>query len=121
MSQMAPIGPINLEGIIRQSTWHPPQNISSIPGIPNRSILGYRSRAVTMPAHYKLQLDEVEVNDKEEYSKLMGYGVMVSHGQDDGFLAVGMHIRIHGLRMLGDETGVVAFFDRIEILNSPVE
>ncbi|MEO1522932.1 MAG: hypothetical protein AAFU78_19450 [Cyanobacteria bacterium J06633_2] len=128
MAPLAPIGPIDLEGIIRQATWHPRQNISSAPGKPGINIFKRTFRSiffggstVMMPAHYKLQLDETEVSDQEAYSSLMGYGVMVSHAQDDGFLTVGMHIRIHGLTILGDETGVVSFFDKIEILDSPIE
>lgn len=76
---------------------------------------GSLGRDRTIPAHYQLQLDEVEVSDWAEYEQLR-YHVRVNHPQDDGFLAVGMRIRIHGLTMLGDEGGMQAFLERVEVL-----
>ena len=111
MSQAQPIGPIDLEGVIHQATWYPAQFIPAIP-----MMSGSLGQDRTIPAHYKLQFEAVEVSDRAEYSRLLGYGVMVSHAQDDGFLAAGMRIRIHGLQMLGDEGGMQTFLDRVEVL-----
>ncbi|MEO1147734.1 MAG: hypothetical protein AAFY26_19300 [Cyanobacteria bacterium J06638_22] len=111
MSQAQPIGPIDLDGIIHQVTWHPAQFIPAIP-----MMSGSLGRDRTIPAHYKLYFEEVEVSDREAYGELMGYGVIVNHAQDDGFLAAGMRIRIYGLQMLGDEGGMQTFLDRVEIL-----
>ncbi|MEM8604105.1 MAG: hypothetical protein AAGF24_09765 [Cyanobacteria bacterium P01_H01_bin.121] len=110
MAQARPIGPINLEGIIRQVTWHPARFIPAVP-----LMSGSLGRDRTIQAHYKLRLDVIEVSDPEEYARLMG-GVMVNHPQDDGFLAVGKRIRILGLRQAGDEGGMQTFLDRLEVL-----
>lgn len=111
MSQAKPIGPIDLEGVIHQVTWHPAQFIAAIP-----MMSGSLGRERTIPAHYRLQFEEVKVSDQAEYENLLHYGVIVNHPQDDGFLAAGMYVRIIGLRMLGDEGGMQTFFDRVEVL-----
>ena len=114
MGPSAVFGPVDLEGVIQQATWHPSRFIWGVPGMS-----GSLGQNRTIPAHYKLQFQELEVSDWAEFSRLGR--VMVHHPQDDGFLAAGIRIRIYGLTMSGDEGGDYICYDRAEILDSSLE
>ncbi|NES67555.1 MAG: hypothetical protein F6K24_21095 [Okeania sp. SIO2D1] len=114
MSMCRPVGPINIEGVIKSAVWHPE---SFIRGIPMMS--GTLGVDRTIPAHYMVQLESIVVSDSEDYRRLLlnsGDVISLSHAEDDGFLKAGMKIRISGLMQLGDEGGYDTFFDKIEIL-----
>ncbi|MGB0560577.1 MAG: hypothetical protein ACPGVO_02085 [Spirulinaceae cyanobacterium] len=109
------IGPIDLEGTIQHATWHPAEVLPAVPGMSGS--LGHDR---TIPAHYRLRFEAVEVSDPAEY-ELLWANVVVYHPQDDGFLKAGMRIRIDGLWRAGDEGGEQTHYDRVEVLARPVE
>ncbi|NEQ98567.1 MAG: hypothetical protein F6K30_17905 [Cyanothece sp. SIO2G6] len=109
------IGPVDLEGVIQQVTWHPSRLVLRPLGLP-RSSLG---RKKTIPAYYTLQFQALAVSDWAEFGRLGR--VRVHHPQDDGFLAAGMRMRIYGLTMVGDEAGDSICYIRAEILDRSLE
>ena len=114
MSMCQPVGPINIEGVIKIAVWYPEEFIRGIP-----MMSGTLGVDRTTPAHYKVQLESIVVSNSEDYSRLLinsGDTISLAHPEDDGFLKAGKRISISGLTQLGDEGGYDTFFDQIEIL-----
>jgi hypothetical protein len=126
-SPMAPMPELDIEGTIASLTWVPEYHEEGMWGM-SGSLGGARSFKAAYDAFLvdcKVDYSDKTLTDAEKSfypEERIGEGKQMSltlvHPEDDGYLKVGMRIRVVKYNEFGDEGGVWTRHEKIEILDT---
>jgi hypothetical protein len=115
----APLKPIavpGIEGSIKSVSWSAEKTVKAIPGMS-----GSAGVDRTFPARYTVTLTKTTITanpatDSCPYKSGEEITVTLNHDKDDGYLKLGMTVKISDYTMQGDEGGFRTTFSKIQIL-----
>lgn len=124
---LPPLKPVDVSGTVMDVRWLPEKSIEGIPGMS-----GSAGRNRTFPAHFMLELKNVEGVDHETAKRMTYYvaGPRAESGvqstavflqlnhNDRNFLQKDMKIRVTGYTIRGDEGGTWTSYEKLDIISS---
>jgi hypothetical protein len=118
---MKPIAVPAIEGTVKSVTWSAEKSVKGIPGMS-----GSAGVDRTFPARYTVTLTKTTVtanpaNDSCPYKSGEDIAVTLNHEEDDGFLKVGMSVKVLDYTMQGDGGGFRTTFSKIVILKEKAD